>query len=62
MHDTFCNKAEEQIENTPIVELGKAFTLRFDDLNANEAYYYYTIHHANADLSLIHISEPTRPY
>jgi hypothetical protein len=46
---TIIFQAEEQIENTPIVELGKAFTLHFDDLNANEAYYYYTIHHANAD-------------
>lgn len=42
-------QAEEQMVNTPIVELGKAFTLRFDDLNAYEAYYYYTIQHANAD-------------
>jgi hypothetical protein len=42
-------QAKEQIENIPIVELGKAFTLRFDDLNADEAYYYYTIQHANAD-------------
>jgi hypothetical protein len=46
---TIIFQAEEQIENTPIVELGKAFTLRFDDLNADEAYYYYTIQHANAD-------------
>ena len=46
---TIIFQAEEQIENIPIVELGKAFTLRFDDLNANEAYYYYTIQHANAD-------------
>ena len=46
---TIIFQAEEQIENTTIVELGKAFTLRFDDLNANEAYYYYTIQHANAD-------------
>lgn len=46
---TIIFKAEEQIENTPIVELGKAFTLRFDDLNADESYYYYTIQHANAD-------------
>lgn len=42
-------QAEEQIENAPIVELGKAFNLRFDDLNADESYYYYTIQHANAD-------------
>lgn len=42
-------QAEEQMVNTPIVELGKTFTLRFDDLNANESYYYYTIQHANAD-------------
>ena len=46
---TIIFQAEEQIENTPIVELGKAFTLSFDDLNADEAYYYYTIQHANAD-------------
>jgi hypothetical protein len=46
---TIIFQVEEQIDNTPIVELGKAFTLRFDDLNANEAYYYYTIQHANAD-------------
>ena len=46
---TIIFQAEEQIENIPIVELGKAFTLRFDDLNADEAYYYYTIQHANAD-------------
>ena len=46
---TIIFQAEEQIENTPIVELGKALTLRFDDLNADEAYYYYTIQHANAD-------------
>lgn len=46
---TIIFQVEEQIENTPIFELGKAFTLRFDDLNANEAYYYYTIQHANAD-------------
>ena len=42
-------QAEEQMANTPIVELGKTFTLRFDDLNADESYYYYTIQHANAD-------------
>ena len=42
-------QAEEQMVNTPIVELGKTFTLRFDDLNADESYYYYTIQHANAD-------------
>ena len=46
---TIIFQADEQIENTPIVELGKAFTLRFDNLNADEAYYYYTIQHANAD-------------
>lgn len=46
---TIIFQAEEQIENTPIVELGKTFTLRFDDLNADETYYYYTIQHANAD-------------
>ena len=46
---TIIFQAEEQIENTPVVELGKAFTLSFDDLNADEAYYYYTIQHANAD-------------
>ena len=42
-------QAEEQMVNTPVVELGKTFTLRFDDLNAEESYYYYTIQHANAD-------------
>ena len=46
---TIIFQADEQIENIPIVELGKAFTLRFDSLNADEAYYYYTIQHANAD-------------
>ena len=42
---TIIFQAEGQIENIPIVELGKAFTLRFDDLNANETYYYYSIQH-----------------
>ena len=46
---TIIFQADEQIENIPIVELGKAFTLRFDSLNADESYYYYTIQHANAD-------------
>jgi hypothetical protein len=49
---TIIFQAEGQIENIPIVELGKAFTLRFDDLNANEAYYYYSIQHANADWTI----------
>ena len=46
---TITFHAEEQMENIPIVELGKTFTLRFDDLNANETFYYYTLQHANAD-------------
>lgn len=49
--NTVIIHAEQEMENIPIVELGKAFTLRFDDLNANEAYYYYTIQHANSDWS-----------
>lgn len=49
--NTVIIHAEQEMENIPIVELGKAFTLRFDDLNANEAYYSYTIQHANSDWS-----------
>ena len=33
----------------PIVTLGEQITLRFDDLNANEADYYYRIKHYNHD-------------
>ena len=54
---TIIFQAEEQMENKPIVELGKAFTLRFDDLNADEAYYYYTIQHANADWTASELSK-----
>ena len=38
--------SERQI---PLIELGKTLTLKFDDLNGDEADYYYRIQHYNFD-------------
>ena len=46
---TILYQAQDEIDNIPMVALGKAFTLYFDDLDGDESYYYYTIQHANAD-------------
>lgn len=46
---TILFQAQDEMDNIPMVALGKAFTLYFDDLNGDESYYYYTIQHANAD-------------
>lgn len=46
---TILFHAQDQRINIPMVALGKAFTLHFDDLRGDESYYYYTIQHANAD-------------
>lgn len=46
---TILFQAQDEMDNIPMVALGKAFTLYFDDLNGDESYYYYTIQHADAD-------------
>ena len=33
----------------PILELGQSFSLHFDDLQGDEAFYYYQIHHYDYD-------------
>ena len=38
--------AEKQL---PLIELGKTLSLRFDDLNGDEADYYYRLRHCNFD-------------
>ena len=40
--------ANEQTTALPIVPLNESITLRFDDLNADESAYYYTVERANA--------------
>lgn len=39
----------EQTTSLPIVPINKSITLRFDDLNADDSTYYYTVERANAD-------------
>ena len=39
----------ENTDNFPLVSLGEQITLRFDDLNGDEADYYYKIKHFNHD-------------
>ena len=46
---TILFQGQDEIDNIPMVALGKTFTLYFDDLNGDESYYYYTIQHADAD-------------
>ena len=41
--------AKEQTTSLPIVPLNESITLRFDDLNADDSTYYYTIERANAN-------------
>ena len=36
----------------PVIELNESFTLTFDDLDADEKTYYYTIEHCNRDWTL----------
>lgn len=38
-----------EFSGTPIIRLGESLTLTFDDLNASEADYYYTIEHYDFD-------------
>ena len=40
--------ANEQTTALPIVPLNESITLRFDDLNADDSAYYYTVERANA--------------
>ena len=37
------------LNELPVIELGQPLILEFDDLNGNEADYYYTIEHFNFD-------------
>lgn len=39
----------EQTTSLPIVPINESITLRFDDLNADDSTYYYTVERANAD-------------
>ena len=39
----------EQTTSLPILPINKSITLRFDDLNADDSTYYYTVERANAD-------------
>src|SRR5699024_5264346 len=39
----------QEFGGTPIVQLGTSLVLRFDDLRANEANYYYKIEHYDFD-------------
>ena len=41
--------AKEQTTSLPIVPLNESITLRFDDLNADDSTYYYTVERANAN-------------
>ena len=41
--------ANEQTTALPIVPLNESITLRFDDLNADDSTYYYTVERANAN-------------
>ena len=41
--------ANEQTTSLPIVPLNESITLRFDDLNADDSTYYYTVERANAN-------------
>ena len=38
----------DQTTSLPIVPLNESITLRFDDLNADDSTYYYTVERANA--------------
>ena len=40
--------AHEQTTSLPIMSLNESITLRFDDLNADDSTYYYTVERANA--------------
>ena len=44
---TIIFKGENSDAQLPIVQLGERFSLSFDDLNANETDYYYSITHCN---------------
>ena len=44
---TFSSK--NNLNELPVIELGQPIILEFDDLNGNEADYYYTIEHFNFD-------------
>lgn len=50
---TIVFSAENNLEQAqfPIVRIGETFTLSFDDINANEAVYYYNITHCDYDWS-----------
>ncbi|WP_378183005.1 DUF5103 domain-containing protein [Aquimarina sp. SS2-1] len=39
----------EEFSGTPIIKLGEPLTIKFDDINGNEADYYYKITHYNFD-------------
>lgn len=39
----------EETTSLPIVPINESITLRFDDLNADDSTYYYTVERANAD-------------
>ncbi len=41
--------ANEKTTSLPIVPLGSSITMRFDDLNADDSAYFYTIERANAN-------------